>query len=58
MPHRSEGLEIARTRVARDADAVEAGNEELRLKYVEEINPLLRQVGLEPPDYLFNRHFL
>jgi 1,2-phenylacetyl-CoA epoxidase catalytic subunit len=35
-----------------------SGNEELRRRYVLEINPLLTQLGLEPPDYLFNRHFL
>ena len=35
-----------------------SGNEELRRRYVAEINPLLEQVGLRPPDYLFNRHFL
>lgn len=35
-----------------------SGNEELRRRYVDEVNPLLTQLGLEPPDYLFNRHFL
>ena len=35
-----------------------SGNEELRQRFVAEINPLLTQLGLEPPDYLYNRHFL
>jgi ring-1,2-phenylacetyl-CoA epoxidase subunit PaaA len=35
-----------------------SGNEELRLRYVEEVNPLLEQLGLDVPDYLFNRHFV
>jgi 1,2-phenylacetyl-CoA epoxidase catalytic subunit len=35
-----------------------SGNEELRLRYVDEVNPLLTQLGLDVPDYHFNRHFL
>jgi len=35
-----------------------SGNEELRRNFVAEVNPLLEQLGLQPPDYLFNRHFL
>jgi ring-1,2-phenylacetyl-CoA epoxidase subunit PaaA len=33
-------------------------NEELRQQFVAEVNPLLEQLGLDPPDYTTNRHFL
>ena len=35
-----------------------SGNEELRRNFAAEVNPLLEQLGLDTPDYLFNRHFL